>query len=311
MSAVDLLRGTISFAVIMSSSLPLSKKETLTAASPPHARHTWPEIGCGTILVHGRLAVMKGTEESTKLPKEKVQKLYDAAKLTNDMDAAHDIVDLMWREAVYEALAERVLQTGMRPIIVSPHPAFDDDDVVDHDAPMRGGPRNAIPFAYAGQLIERLNGIENHVIKQGARVGRTRLPRFPKFLFQPHFVGTVDTERPYIIADDNVGLGGTLAALYSHIAKNGGTVIAVTALAHSTGKDVPFALTTGTLAELNAKYGIEISDLWKEVVGHAPICLTEGEGRFLIEWEGGNGPSAGERLHLLRTRIDRARATFK
>jgi len=134
---------------------------------------------------------MKGTEEGARIAKTKAAALYEAAKTQNDMDAAFQIVDVMWRSAVFEELLKCVLLSGMRPIIVSPHPAFDDEDVIDCDAPFRASARNAIPFALAAKLRISLNGIENTDIKQGARVGRTKLPRFPRFLFQPHFVGEV------------------------------------------------------------------------------------------------------------------------
>lgn len=291
-----------------------TKKQRLTAACPPHSRAEWEGDGCRVVFVHGRLSVMKGTEEGSRLSKSKVAALYERAKTENDMDAAYQIIDVIWRKSAFEELVKRVILTGRRPIIVSPHPAFDDDDAIDADAPFRASPLNAIPFALAAKLRIALNGIENSEIRQGARVGRTKLPRFPKFLFQPHFVGEVDPDRPYILVDDNLGLGGTLAALYSHIAKAGGTVIGVSALAHSTGRDVLLALTEGTHSALYEKYGREVSTLWKEKVGHEPTCLTEGEGGFLVEWESGaEGPDfcAGERLHALRARLDRAGATFK
>lgn len=297
----------------MNSATPDTKRGLLNAAQPPHARERWQGGGCKEILINGRLAVMKGTEEGIGLPKAKVAALYEAAKIHNDMDCAHQIVELMWRNAVYEELRNRVFLSGKYPIIVSPHPSFDDEDVIDHDAPRRAGPRNALPFAYAARLRIMLGGLEDPQLVQGARVGRTKLPRFPKFLFQPHFVGDVATDRPYILVDDTVGLGGTLAALYGHIARNGGTVIGVAALAHSTGKNVPLALTEGTHAALYEKYGPAVCALWKEKVGHESFCLTEGEGRFLIEWAPGTDLHGNpeSQLHALRDRLDQARNTFK
>lgn len=291
-----------------------TRRELLTAASPPHSRVGWAGEGCAQILVNDRLSILRGTEQGLRLKKAKMAALYERAKTENDMDAAHQIVEVMWHKPVYEDLLAKVLLSGVRPIIVSPHPAFDDDDVIDHDVPFRASPRNAIPFAYAAKLRIMLNGIENTEIKQGARVGRTKLNRFPKFLFQPHFVGEVDPERPYILVDDNVGLGGTMAALYSHIARHGGTVLGVATLAHSTGRNVPFALTEATLLGLYSKYGHEVCALWKEKVGHEAVCLTEGEAGFLLDWQSGaegDGCSAEQKLHALRTRLDRARATFK
>ena len=291
-----------------------TRKELLVAAAPPHSRHPWVGDGCRAVLVHDKLSVMRGTEEGSRLAKSKVAALYQRAKTQNDMDAAHQLIDVLWRKSVMDELVKRVILTGRRPIIVSPHPAFDDDEAIDADAPFRPAPKNAIPFALAAKLRIELNGLPNSEIRQGARVGRTKLPRFPKFLFQPHFVGEVCTDRPYILADDNLGLGGTLAALYSHIAKHGGTVIGITALTHQSGRPVPLALTDCTQTKLYEKYGPEITNLWVEKIGHGPDCLTDGEGGFLVEWDSGSegaGCSTVERLHALRARLDRARATFK
>lgn len=296
----------------MTGELPQTKRDLLVAARPPHVREPWPADGCGHVLVHGRLSVMKGTEEGSKLTKEKMAVRYEAAKIHNDMDAANEIVEAMWRAAVYEELLQRVISSGKRPIIISPHPAFDDDDAIDADAPNRFSPRNALPFAFAARLRAMLDGLDDDKIVQGARVGRTKLLRFPKFVFQPHFVGDVSVERPYIVVDDNVGLGGTLAALYGHIARNGGTVLGMASLAHSTGKNVPFALTGLTRSALYSEYGADVCALWKEEIGHEVSCLTEGEAGFLIDWQSGAaGLSAGEKLHRLRARLAQARATFK
>lgn len=291
-----------------------AKKDLLKAAAPPHSRTDWRGPGCQAVLVHEKLSVMWGTEEGLRMPKAKVAALYKAAKTEFDMDAAFQVIDVCWRKACLEKLIAAVLLYGRKPIIVSPHPAFDDDEACDADAPFRPRPKNALPFALAAKLRASLDGIANDEIRQGARVGRTKLPNFPKFLFQPHFVGSVATDRPYILVDDNLGLGGTLASLHSHIANNGGTVIGITALSHTTGRDVPFALTESTLSSLHEKYGPGLGTLWKEKIGYEPNCLTEGEGRFLVTWDSGaEGPGfqPDERLLALRARLDRARATFR
>lgn len=282
------------------------------AASPPHSREAWGGDGCHEVLVHAHYAVLKGSQEGLRHPKSKMSAWYRAAKTQNDMDAAHELVEALWNQHAYDMIVERVIRSGARPIIISPHPSFDDDDCVDQDAGERHGPRNAIPFAFASRLKTMLNGFEDAPqILQGARVGRTKLPRFPRFLYQPHFVGDVLTDRPYIIADDTVSLGGTIAALYSHIVRHGGTVLAVSALSHISGKNVPLALTDGTTSGLKERFGAELDATWKETVGHGLDCLTEGEGRFILEWEAGDRGDPDHMLQRLRARIDRARATFQ
>lgn len=274
-----------------------------------HPRSPWPVAGCDVALVHGRLAVLKGTEEGSQLPKAKVAAAYAAAKVNNDMDAAFTLVNMLYRDAIEERIVDRIIESGIAPIYVRPYPAFDDDNVIDCNAGIDPGPRNAIPYAYAARLQAALGGELDASIVQAARVGRTKLNRFQRFLWQPSFVGPVRTDRPYVLVDDAFAIGGTLAALYAYITSNGGTVASVTTLAHSTGRCVPFALTTPTCRTMYATYGNELAHFWKEVIGHEADCLTESEGAFLVEWAGEHHAdrSRHERILALRNRLLEAR----
>ncbi|MFT8484073.1 MAG: phosphoribosyltransferase [Gluconobacter cerinus] len=278
---------------------------------PPHPREAWNPPVCATALIHTKLGVLTGKEDGGSSKQSAVSKLYEAAKLNADFDAATKLIDIVWRNVVLDELVSLVLSGGVRPIIAFPHPGFDDDDAIDHDAGSRVSSKNAIPFAYAARLRIALNGLENTSIKQASRVGRTKLHRFPRFLYQPSFVGAVDTDRPYILVDDTLTLGGTLAVMRSHIVRNGGTVIAVSALAHSLGQNIAFAQRQVTHNSLLELYGSELVDFWRGEIGHEPIRLTDAEARFLCEWaaavpERTRGSAA--LLLALRTRLDRARA---
>lgn len=275
-----------------------------------HHRCAWPACGCEEVLVHGRLDVLQGTSQGLGDSRKKIARAYARAKTLNDMAAALDLVDMIYSAQIEDALAERIVAGGRLPIFVSPHPAFDDEHLVDVDAAKRTGPRNALPFAYTAKLQASLGGEVDKIIVQAARVGRTKLNRFQRFLWQPNFVGDVRTDRPYIVVDDAFAIGGTLAALVSHIVGGGGTVLATTTLAHPSGRSVPFALTEGTLAALQEEYGAGTTGFWKEVIGHEIACLTEVEGAFLVQWaqEQLAGARAGdEKLHALRDRLLKAR----
>lgn len=281
---------------------------------PPHPREAWNPPACSTALIHTKLSILHGTEDGGFAKPTDVSRLYEAAKTEADYDSATQLIDLIWRTPVETELVKLVTEGGIRPIIAFPHPGFDDDDAIDHDAGKRQTSRNALPFAYAARLQILLNGFENKSIVQASRVGRTKLTRFPRFLFQPSFTGNVITDRPYILVDDTLTLGGTLATMRSYIVRNGGTVIAVSALAHSRGRNIAFAQTQITNSSLLGLYGPGLVDFWEGEIGHDPTRLTEAEALFLCEWasgEGGGSRDPDSILLKLRTRLNRARTTCR
>lgn len=290
---------------------PNTRRQDLAHFLPPHEREPWNLPICAKALVHTKLSVFQGTEERG-MEKSKIAKLYNSAKTESDFESATKLVDIIWKQDVEDALVNLVLEGGIAPIIVFPHPGFDDDDAIDHDAGNRIHSRNALPFAYAARLRIALTAHDNVTIKQAARVGRTKLSRFPRFVYQPSFVGDVSRDRPYILVDDTLTLGGTLAMLRSYIVGQGGTVIAVTALAHSLGKDIEFAQRAVTNDSLVSMYGSDLTPLWKGEIGHDHDRLTDAEGRFLLEWGKDRSLDLSSREPLvqqLRARLDRARAT--
>ncbi len=291
-----------------------SQQLGMAAFRPPHSREAWNLPSCERALVHTKLSVLHGTEERGAIDKAKVAALYNRAKTEADFGAATELVDFVWRQSVEDELVGLVLTGGVAPIVAFPHPGFDDDDAIDYDAGRRLSSRNALPYAHAARLRIALTGHENVTIKQAARVGRTKLGRFPRFVYQPSFTGEVSRDRPYILVDDTLSLGGTLAMMRSYIVREGGTVIAVSALAHSLGRHLEFAQRASTSHSLIAMYGPELDALWKGEIGHDHLRLTDAEGRFLLEWGAGSGKNlaaaSGQSLvHELRARLDRARAT--
>lgn len=279
--------------------------------SVDHSREPWDEGFCQTIFVHCRYDMLKGTHHSLSVTQKHVAAdLYQRAKYEFDMDAAFGAVDRVIQEDVLEALEDAVIEAGADPIIALPHPAFDDDDAIDHDIVERTAPSNALPFAYAEFLAKSLGGERDSRIVQSARVGRTKLDTFLRFLCQPSFVGDIDVDRPYIMADDVVTTGGTLAALRSYIVRSGGTVIGASALAHKAGRSQPLPLAQQTLRVLESSYSMEIHAYWRETFGHGLDCLTENEGRALADWSEQRqreGISAGDGLlRRLRDRVNKA-----
>jgi len=84
----------------------------------------------------------------------------------------------------------------------------------------------------------------------------------------------------YLLVDDFIGQGGTLANLKGYIESSGGIVLGATVL---TGKPYSAKLcpTDEQLAALRSKHGNELEIWWNERFGHGFDCLTQSEARYL------------------------------
>lgn len=142
--------------------------------------------------------------------------------------------------------------------------------------------RNAIPQAMA-DVLGKVLGIEVSVdIVQAAKVGRTAQDGFGRLANQPSFDGEVRTDKPYLIMDDTLTQGGTLANLKGYIENRGGEVLAATAL---TGKQysAKIAIDSSTLEQLRDQYdGTGLEAWWHNRFGYGFDSLTESEGRYLL-----------------------------
>lgn len=140
---------------------------------------------------------------------------------------------------------------------------------------------NAIPLVLAQQVGAALGWpLETRVIQSNV-VGRTRKDGYYRLAFQPLFDGAPDPDRDYVLVDDFIGQGATLANLRGHVLASGGRVPGITSL---TGKVVSatLALRPATLAELRQTHGDDLENWWRQVFGFGFEHLTESEARYLI-----------------------------
>lgn len=270
-----------------------------------HPREPW-ESDTPPIIVQNRLDVMKGPKRSPQFD------AYSSAKMHFTMGAAEEVVRrCLTVEARDKIVAYTIGRHGLDARIVIPHPPFDDTNgdaiVSPSDVPI-----NALPFAYAAYLSRTIGCPIDREIVQNARVGRTKLTKWPRYLFQPQFGGVVRPRQAYILVDDVVSTGGTFAALRSYIVRNGGRVVFATALANGTGQHQEFAVSKQTVNLLLQFFGGELDQFWTETIGHGIGCLTEPEARFLGEWsneqEAEGCPRGPELLQRLRAKLDEAAA---
>jgi adenine/guanine phosphoribosyltransferase-like PRPP-binding protein len=189
---------------------------------------------------------------------------YPAAK-SGDADAAARLVADMFNEEQAQALRKLVGVKGA--ILVSVH-AYEADGV------------NAIPEAFADMLAKHFGWSADRGIVQTNVVQHTGANGFSRLARQAAFDGDVQPDASYVLVDDFIGQGGTLANLKGYIESRGGRVIASASL---TGK--PFSaklnLSQERLNELREKHGHDLEDWWQKRFGHGFDRLTESEARYL------------------------------
>lgn len=189
---------------------------------------------------------------------------YTNAK-AGDSDAAFQLVqDTISPEAVAKIID---LAAGGVPLLASAH-AFEKTGV------------NAIPEALADELAERTGFPVDGSIVQINVVGHTGANGFSRLAKQALFDGDVVEGADYLLVDDFIGQGGTLANLKGYIESKGGQVIGATVL---TGK--PFSaklnLTNEQLTGLRQKHGEQLETWWINRFGYGFDRLTQSEARYL------------------------------
>jgi hypothetical protein len=139
---------------------------------------------------------------------------------------------------------------------------------------------NAIPAALAEVLSESLNIHYEPGIVQTNVVYHTGAGGYGRLARQAKFDGKIDKNRAYLLVDDFVGQGGTLANLRGHVLKKKAVVVGAVCL---TGKpySAKLNLTQEQLDELRKTHGKTLERWWKEHFGHPFDYLTQSEARYL------------------------------
>ena len=140
---------------------------------------------------------------------------------------------------------------------------------------------NAIPDAMAQVLGRELQRrVVAGEIVQINKVGHTRAKAFQRLVTPAAFDGEVEHGADYVIFDDHVGLGGTLANLRGFLESRGARVIAMTTLTES--REARYiSLRPTTLDMLRDRHGDALDQLWKSQFGYEIDCLTEVEAQIL------------------------------
>lgn len=191
---------------------------------------------------------------------------YQAAK-AGDPEAAYRLVRDTVSENDLSLIAKAV--GNRKPIVVSVH------------AEERAG-RNKIPVMMAERVAYNLDYDLDDVIVQAEKVSRGGSSGFHRLANSPRFIGPVEAGRDYVIVDDTLTQGGTIAALKGYIESRGGRVILASALM---GKQYSATLapTKGMLQEVRERYGEDFDGWWHEHFGYGLDQLTQSELRYLAK----------------------------
>ncbi len=193
---------------------------------------------------------------------------YKAAKTGHGFSATALVNDSM-SEPQNQRLVD--LLRGHAPTLVSAH-AYEREGI------------NAIPEAFAVELCKALGWPHDTMVAQVNVVAHTGADGFSRLARQAEFTGTVQSGCEYVLVDDFVGMGGTLANLKGYIEFQGGKVLAAVSL---TGKphSAKLAPSPERLYELRNKHGTELENWWFGRFAHAFDALTESEARYLARTE--------------------------
>lgn len=185
---------------------------------------------------------------------------YEAAK-AGDVEAARELVaDIVSDESI-QAIEDML--DGRRPTVV---PVLA-DEATGH---------NKIPLAYAAHVAKALGLPVEGGIVQSVRAKRTGTGADHRLANHAVFDGEVAAGTEYLIVDDTMTMGGTLANLRGHIDANGGTVVGATTLT-GFGDSGQLALTDKMRKALWAKHGKALDDYLTEEFGYGIDSLTQGE----------------------------------
>lgn len=145
------------------------------------------------------------------------------------------------------------------------------------------GGANAIPTAVAKRLAKLLALEHTTGVTKSGGMRPADLDGLSSIFSRPTFQGQVASGKRYILVDDVLEQGGSIAALAEHINASGGQVAAVVALS---GKDysAELAPSAPTLLGLWAQLG-DAEPQFQQATGRGFDQLTESEARYLANFK--------------------------
>lgn len=155
---------------------------------------------------------------------------------------------------------------------------------------------NAIPRVLAKRLSKDFGLALDSGISQLNRVTHTRADGYHRLANPAVFDGRL-MESNYLLIDDFIGQGGTLANLRGYVHQNGGIVVGAIALAGQQ-RSSKLRLDEETLRKLRDKHGDELEEWWLSTFGYGLDRLTESEAAYLCR---------SDSFNIITTRLVAAR----
>lgn len=191
---------------------------------------------------------------------------YDKAKREGDNDSALQLVNSIIPVEKIDELRS-VLEGADNPLILPVH-AIEEFGT------------NKIPAALAYYLSVKLRFDLCGDIVQANKPQRTNKGAFYRLSQYPFFDGEVRQGNQYVILDDTLAMGGTLASLRGYIENKGGHVILAVVLTGHDGSAL-LNIKEPMLQHIQHKHGNELNDWWKTEIGFGVDKLTQGEAGHL------------------------------
>lgn len=217
-------------------------------AEPQEIRTAWNDFP--PVISNGKLGDLKNEPE------------YPAAKAGDVVQSALLVEKLLKDETVQEI---KNLIGDNQPILVP---------IQSEEA----SGKNRIPQATAFALAEKLGLQVDESIYQSNTAKRTDTGVYHRYVSPPEFKGEVQAGKSYLIVDDTLSVGGTIATLKGYIENNGGKVIGSTVMtAHALKVDIP--IQPNMLQSLQQKQSL--NEYWKQEFGYGVDKLTQQEAGHL------------------------------
>jgi hypothetical protein len=197
--------------------------------------------------------------------------------------------------------AWNLVREVMKPRIIEQAKAkFGEDVVYVPIRSVRDAGKNQIPSELAAYLAEKTGATMGAGIYKTAKTGHTGESAMGRMLRQSEFSGEIEAGKRYVIVDDVIAMGGTIADLGAYIEQNGGEVAGVVSLVNTRGMR-NLAATPEQLARIREKFGNEIERLF----GLKPEQLTRPEATFISRFS--SLEALQERVTQEQTRLDQQR----
>ena len=185
---------------------------------------------------------------------------YKSAK-SGDKQAALELVSKL---ITSETIAQINEMINGHPVLIVPVSAIE------------ASGNNQIPLAMATVLSKELDSPVDHNILQANKVNRTDAGIDHRLAYQPLFTGEVKAGQEYLLVDDTLSVGSTIANLRGYIETNGGKVIGAAVMTAHEGA-LNIAIKPEMIHAIINKHGNDMDIYLNKELGYGVDKLTQGE----------------------------------